>query len=380
MAITLRDIAERTGVSPSVVSTVLSGRENGTFVSKTTRQRVLDMARQLNYVPVRSGRPRGSRRLRRQHTEQFIGVWSPAGASLNLMGVTELQAVVDTLPTAAQSASDDEDTFSLGLRLITQAELPRLDTLGLAGMIVMGDSPLPRSAAIASIPTVQIGEPEHSGRDAYTYFLDSFAAGRAIGDHLWSLGHRTLAFVAPASKPRVTRHRWQGLQSIWVERGAAHSACVPAPYDTDKLAAGSLREQADQAVRKLYLPASTAPSIPSPRPVPMPTAIVCFDEAVTAYVLQSLTRLGKSVPGDVSVATFGDSPDGAEAMSPPLTTIRLPLAQMCRAALDTLLARSGAEGAETSAPAAGEADAASHERKFAGELIVRESTAPPTES
>ncbi len=44
MPVTLKDIAERTGVSPSVVSTVLSGRDNGTFVSDSTRRKVLQVA------------------------------------------------------------------------------------------------------------------------------------------------------------------------------------------------------------------------------------------------------------------------------------------------------------------------------------------------
>ena len=220
-------------------------------------------------------------------------------------------------PTPSETA-EDENTFSLGLRLISQAELPRLDTLGLAGMIVMGDSPLPRSAAIASIPTIQIGEPEHTAREAYIYFLDSFAAGRA---------HRR-SFVGPRPPhARFCRARLEAAcNPATVGRACSPSGSSaarriplawPAPYDTDKQVAGSLREQADLAVRKLYLPVASIPATPSSRPAPMPTAIVCFDEAVTAYVLQSLTRLGKSVPGDVSVVTFGDSPDGAEAMSPP---------------------------------------------------------------
>jgi DNA-binding LacI/PurR family transcriptional regulator len=343
-----------------VVSTVLSGRENGTFVSKDTRQRVLEVAKQLNYVPVRSGRPRGSRRLRRMHQEQFVGVWSPNNDRAALSAVTELHTAL--LEFAANEPTIDEGS-TLGLRLISDAELPRLDTLGLMGLVVIGDNPLPRAAAAASIPCVQLGEPEHAPRNCYCIHLDSFTAGQSIASYLWQLGHRSLAFVAPASKPKATRNRWQGMQSVWVvEHGAPHSACVPSPYDADQ--ASPIREQIDHAVQRLYV--STAQ-----RAAPAPTAVACFDETVTAYVLQALNKLGKRVPADVSVATFGDSAGGADAMSPPVTTIRLSIAVIAKAAVAELYQRSNAPE---------QADGAAEpkqETKYIGDLVVRDSCAPP---
>ena len=361
MAVTLRDIAERTGVSPSVVSTVLSGRENGTFVSKDTRRRVLEVAQQLNYVPVRTGRPRGSRRLRRMHAEQFVGVWAPASDRSALGIIAALQSALAEF-SDGESGGDD-DGLSLGLRLISEAELPRLDSLGLMGLIVIGDIGLPRAAAAANIPCVQIGEPELAARDVVSLHPDSFGAGQTLGEYLWGLGHRTMAFVAPASKPRVTRHRWQGLQSVWVERGAPHAACVPAPYDTDK--AATLREQVETAVRKLYATGGQKPS-------PSPTSIVCFDETVTAYVLQALHKLGKGVPDDVAVVTFGDTEGGAEAMAPPVTAIRFPLDALASAAVQDLYNRSDA--GENGAPPV---EGARRDVKYPGELIIRDSASAP---
>jgi DNA-binding LacI/PurR family transcriptional regulator len=365
MAVTLRDIAERTGVSPSVVSTVLSGRENGTFVSKDTKRRVLEVAQQLNYVPVRTGRPRGSRRLRRLHTEQFIGVWSPSADRSSHSMVAALQeALIELSDTYPVDDDGESDTDTLGLRLIAEAELPRLDSLGLFGLIVVGDVPLPRAAAAASIPCVQLGEPDTAGREIVAVHLDSFAAGQSIGNYLWSLGHQTLAFVAPASKPRATRNRWQGLQSVWVERGAPHTACVPAPYDTDR--ATTVREQIEHAVRKVK---SGQPSAG-----PSPTSIVCFDETVAAYTLQALSKLGLRVPGDVSVVAFGDSEGGAEAMAPPVTSIRFPVQQMVRTALQAIYSI-GEMPINGVVPTENR-----HEIKCTGQLVVRESCVAPPEA
>ncbi len=360
MPITLRDIAERTGVSPSVVSTVLSGRENGTFVSKDTRQRVLDVAQQLNYTPVRSGRPRGSRRLRRMRTEQFIGIWAPATDRPALTAISALHHAINEVSHAEPGSDDD---LILGLRLVSDAELPRLDTLGLMGIIIVGDIALPRIAATANIPTIQLGEADHATRDVTSIHLDNFPAGQAVGEYLWKLGHRTLAFVAPASKPRVTRHRWQGLQSVWVEQGAPHTACVPAPYDSDRTA--SFKDQIEQTMRKLYV---SAPQ----KPATAPTSVVCFDETVAAYVLQSLHRLGKRVPEDVSVATFGDSDGGAEAMLPAMTTVKIPLEYLAKTAIKELVARAEAAEGDSAMIAEPKQDV-----KILGSLVVRDSCAPP---
>lgn len=368
MPITLKDIADRTGVSPSVVSTVLSGRDNGTFVSKDTRQRVIEVAQQLNYSPVRPGRPRGSRRLRRQHSEQFIGVWSPDADLSALATFAELQGVLEQMDEAHQGGSDD--WISYGLRLVSDAELPRLDVLGLMGLVIIGDIPLSRHAAAATIPTIQLGEVDHPPREVSLVHLDNFAAGRSTARFLWDLGHRSLAFLAPGSKPRVTRQRWQGLHSIWVEEQAPASSCVPAPFDTKKQP--SIRDQVDATVRSLFQTGQR------------PTALVCFNETVTSYALQSLHRLGIHVPDQVSVTTFGDSPGGAEACTPPVTTIKLPVSALVKAALDELITRSDETRVLVSAGAGDKQEPRSpgpssvrSDAAHPGELVIRDSSGPP---
>ena len=189
MAVTLKDIADKTGVSPSVVSTVLSGRDNGTFVSKDTRERVLNVAQELNYTPVRSGRPRGSRRLRRQRVEQFIGVWAP---DFDPTSGVYLQALQKALAQyAADHGSTSEEEFDYGLRLLTDSDLPKLDMLGVMGLIVIGDTPLPRAAAAATTPTVFLGEADDTPKEMISVHMDNFAAGRFVGEHLWALGPST---------------------------------------------------------------------------------------------------------------------------------------------------------------------------------------------
>jgi transcriptional regulator with XRE-family HTH domain len=56
--VTIRDIAQRLGVSPATVSTALTGRRNGVFVSEETKRRVWEVAQELGY-PLERLRARG---------------------------------------------------------------------------------------------------------------------------------------------------------------------------------------------------------------------------------------------------------------------------------------------------------------------------------
>ena len=329
MPVTLKDIAEKTGVSASVVSTVLSGRDNGTFVSEGTRRKVLQVAELLHYTPVRAGRPRGSRRLRRQHTEQFIGVWdadySPGSAYL----VQNLQVALRDH--AREQGAEAEDDF--GLRLLTGDDLPRLDTLGIMGIILLSSLPLPREAATAGIPCVMVGEVDNPPREFIQVHPDNLAGGGLLGEYLWSLGHRRIALLAPQATPRVTEHRLQGLQEVWVGKGSDADNVLHLAYDTVKTLGE--RDQVRRVILTLF-----GPDAPTED---RPTALVCDDENVAAVAAQTLAEVGQRVPQHVSLAAFGDTPRQAEALTPPLTVIRPPVAALAKAAIAALYEMHDAE-------------------------------------
>ena len=320
MPVTLKDIAERTGVSASVVSTVLSGRDNGTFVSESTRQKVRQVAEMLNYTPVRSGRPRGSRRLRRQHTEQFIGIWDPEHSSSSAFLIQNLQVALREY--AQAQGAEAEDDF--GLRLLTADDLPRLDSLGIMGIISLSSALLPREAATAGIPSVMIGETDQAPREMVQVHLDGAGAARLLGDYLWGLGHRRVVLLAPGTTPRMTRERLAGLQSVWTAQGAAVEQIAHFAYDT--LRTLEEREQIRRAISVLF---------GSETPLP-PTALICHDENCAAVTAQALAGMGLAVPAAVSLAGFGDTPRLAEALTPPLTVIRLPVFKIAQSAVSAL--------------------------------------------
>jgi LacI family transcriptional regulator len=357
MAVTLKDIAERTGVSPSVVSTVLSGRDNGTFVSDSTRRKVLQVAEMLNYTPVRSGRPRGSRRLRRQRTESFIGVWDPDYSPSTAYAVQNLQAALSRH--AKEIGAEAEDDY--GLRLLIAEDLPRMDALGIMGVILLSSTPLPREAAVATIPCVMLGEVKNPPRELVQIHMDNFQAGRLLGKYLWDLGHRRIGFLAPSAQERVTGQRYQGMQSLWLENGGDMTHVLPVPYDMIKTLGE--REQVRRTVLGLFGPETSRQA--------HPTVLVCGDENVAAVVGQTLAEMGRRVPTDISLAAFTDTPRLAEALTPPLTTVRQPMALMADAAISRLYLLHDADTLEVSEP---------QDLSFPGELVVRSSCAAPAQS
>lgn len=356
MPVTLKDIAEKTGVSASVVSTVLSGRDNGTFVSESTRKKVKEMAEALRYTPVRSGRPRGSRRLRKLHTERFIGIWDPEHSSSSAFLIQNLQFALREY--AKAQGAEAEDDF--GLRLLTTEDLPRLDVIGLMGIISLSSTLLPREAATAGIPSVMIGETDHAPREMVQVHLGSVAAGRQLGDYLWGLGHRRVALLAPGAASRVTRGRLAGLQSAWTAQGADPAQVTHNSYDTLKLL--EERDQIRVTVTRSFGPETLLGH--------RPTALVCHDENCAAIAAQTLAGMGIAVPGTISLAGFGDTPRLAEALTPPLTVIRPPVMQMAQAAIAALYRLHDTE-AETDLPPI-ETDIS-----LPGRLVPRASCAAP---
>jgi LacI family transcriptional regulator len=185
-----------------------------------------------------------------------------------------------------------------------------------------------------------------------------------VGDHLWNLGHRKVAFVAPSAKSsaRVTRQRWQGLQSVWVEQSAPIEWCTPTPYD------GSpnlpLKEQVEKAIDTLVVGSKLSV-----------TALICTSESVALYTLQTLKQRGIDVPGDVSVTSFGDTSHVSDAVIPALTTVKPPVTQIATTAIAQLYALHG-ETEQKQTFMTGD-----HHRDigYPGELLVRESTGKAVE-
>ena len=97
-----------------------------------------------------------------------------------------------------------------------------------------------------------------------------------------------------------------------------------------------------------------------------PTAVFASNDDMALGVLAAAHRLGLNVPSELSVVGFDDSPTAA-LVWPPLTTVRQPVFEMARAAVEMLVAGHKADPSAV-------VDEDELHKVLAHELIVRDST------
>jgi LacI family transcriptional regulator len=174
----------------------------------------------------------------------------------------------------------------------------------------------------------------------------SHAAGAEEGmRHLLELGHRRIAAITGPAGWLATEERRRGYRGALAEAGIARDPALEVEADFQ------LEPGAEAAAWLLD------------RPEP-PTAIFAFNDAIALGTLREAAARGMRVPQDLSVLGFDDIHMAAVA-TPPLTTVRQPLAEMGRAAIAMLLRL-----------VAHEPPTAPHV-ELATRLVIRGSTAPP---
>ncbi len=306
MSATIYDVAAEAGVSISTVSLALNtpGR-----VSARTRSKVLAAVDTLGFTPKPAAVAKARRGVGR------IGVLAPhtsyPSVARRLNGIL---AAVARRPLEVVLFDQESAAESTSPLLASLPVTGRLD-----GLIVVS---LPLDAAVADrltglgLPTVLV-DVRHPGLDSV--HTDDAAGGRLVAGHLLERGHRRFAFLgeAQASDRYVspTQSRLEGYRSALAEAG--HELA-----DRDMRLVRHRSRDAFAAAGKLLN-----------RP-DRPTAVFAADDILAAGVLRAARDLGLAVPADVAVAGFDDG-EPAEVIG--LTTVRQPLEESGRAAMERLI-------------------------------------------
>src|SRR3954471_8739325 len=286
----LEDVAAAGGLSAASVSLVLRGAPGP---SAATRERVLEAAARLGYRPDRAAGPLASRRRR-------LGP-GPAGARSmlasrrsRLLGVMmdvrnsyhgELVADLDE---AAERAGYDVVLSTVTRGRDERRAVETLTDSRCEALVLLGpESPDEQLAALGrQLPVAVIGRPlDAPGIDVVRAADDDGVA--AAVDHLVGLGHTAIAYVdGGGGTIAVTRRR--GYERAMRRHGlATRSRVVP----------GDHHEEAGSRAGQLLIRSGS-----------LPTAVVTFNDRVAVGLLDTLTRAGLDVPGEVSVVGYDDSP------------------------------------------------------------------------
>lgn len=305
---TIKDVARHAGVTPSVVSRLLSG-DPTLRVRPETRHRVVASVAELGYTPNRAAQAlRGARTgalgmAMRDPTspvygEIFRGAVEEAGRADHVFVVADLDAL-----TADQPA----------LRRLTAA----IDGLVIQRDGLPGDAALTDGLLLADLPFVVVNErvePPLSG-----VALDDTRAGRIATAHLIALGHTDIATIDIGGSTSRSTDRHAG----W-EQALRHAGLAVRP---DLVAAGGAR--AETGYRAMTELLATA------RP---PTGVVVGTLVAAIGALTAIRHAGRRVPEDISVIAHHDA-WFAEHVTPPLTVVRSPLPELGRRAVRLLLDR-----------------------------------------
>ncbi|MEO8653549.1 MAG: LacI family DNA-binding transcriptional regulator [Ramlibacter sp.] len=305
-SVTIRDVAARAHASAGTVSRVLNGAPIG---KEAVRRRVEAAIHELQYVPNAQARALSSKAF---HT---IAAVIPSIRNLNF--VIFVRALQEALAREGYTLLFSAHEFDLGLEL---EEVRTFLARGLDGVVLVGQEHLPELYAVLAqrhCPYVTTWTlPREPDGDCVG--VDNFDAAARLTRYLLDLGHREFAVVA--SLPPANDRNALRLQGVKAE---LRRAGIALPDDRILEGAGSI-EEGKGAIRQLAA---------WPR---RPTVVICVNDFLAFGALLECQALGIAVPAEMSIAGFGDIQFASDTQ-PPLTTVRMPAADIGRFAAESLL-------------------------------------------
>ncbi|NLV58335.1 MAG: LacI family transcriptional regulator [Clostridiales bacterium] len=302
--VSLKDVAEHAGVSPSTVSRVLSEKP---VVNENTRIRVMDAVRFLDYKPNELAK---SLKLGRSNT---IALMVPSIQNMIFPAIT--RGVEDTAKKAGYTVilcNTDEDVEE-EKRYIT-----RLRTRFIDGFIVA--SMLPGSDHIRKLwregfPVVLTCRIYDDSIDAVG--IDNETAAFEATQYLIRGGHKKIAFALGREEIPLYRDRFAGY------RRALDSAGLP--YDEELVIRETIGTGSFYFLTQNLIKRGTRPD-----------AILASSDPKAFVVMRALHDAGLSIPDDVSVMGI-DNVETSSQIEPPLSTVAQPLYEIGALAASKLI-------------------------------------------
>ncbi|MEA5454113.1 LacI family DNA-binding transcriptional regulator [Sinomonas sp. JGH33] len=323
--VTILDVAALAGVSKSAASLALRGTG---YVNEAKRRAVLDAAAELGYRPNAAARALGARR------SGIVGLI--LDDLRNPWFVPAVEGLSDGLHSAGLRPLLGDWRLE-GAPLVERFLELRVEGIVLVGTLDGAEAALTGIAA----PVVQVGSPQAQAPGAAVVTNDDAEGARRVVRHLAALGHRRVAHLG-APGTAVGDARRVGFEDESRRLGLEHRT----------VGAGLTEEAGYRAGRALLAETDR------------PTAVFAVNDMAALGVLSAAGDLGLSVPADVSLAGYDDTPT-ARLRAVGLTSVDNASGEAGRVAAQLL--------ADQIAGAAGAGVAV----LLAPELKARSSTAPP---
>lgn len=305
----LVDVAARAGVHVSTASRVLNGREEAN-VREETRERILLAASELRY------RPNAIARGLKTSSTTTIGllVRSLGNPVMAEMARAAAARAWERGYVVVIAEDDGVVTERAWERLVDEG---RIDGLLVASASTGG--PILDFVNDSRLPYVFVDHVHPgSGRNISMREAD---AGRIAAEHLIGLGHRRLAQLSGPATFDSARRRSQAFAACALAAGCSEPLEVVTDFHADEARLGAMALLSDR---------------------PRPTGVFASSLSHVLGLMAAVRDLHLRVPDDVSVIAYDDDPL-LDVLRPPVTSIRMPLADLGRTAADALIAQISGE-------------------------------------
>jgi LacI family transcriptional regulator len=335
MGATIKDVAERAGVSTTTVSHVINGTR---FVSPELRQRILQAMEELDY------RPNVLARSLRVGESKTIGLVVPDNTNPFF---AEISRVIEDV-----GFNEGYSVFlcnSDGRVEKEQAYVRSLLSKRVDGVVFItaGGSTEPLKDLTRHDTPVVVVDREVPLSLADLVLLNNKMGGSLATRHLLDLGHRRIACITGPSMLTPSADRVRGYREAMEQAGIA--------LDPQWIVQGDFRPSGGEAGMRQLLGLSEPP-----------TAVFACNDLMAIGALHAIRAAGLRVPQDISLVGFDDIALAADLI-PPLTTIAQPIAEMGEIAVRLLLSRINGKRELTQ----------TQRHVLEPRLVQRESTAPP---
>ncbi len=295
--VTLQTVAEKAGVSASTASRALAGSGG---VSAETTERVLQIAKELGYVPRKY-----HRKTKKLQTKNVVVLSNRKHHLLNNPFYSQVVSGIESVlsehgcqlvyKTLAGDETDDPAAV--------EAQVAEQDGIILVGYEI--DRELIRSISRRQVPFVLV---DNDALDLHVNCVvnEDQAAAQRMVRHLIDLGHRRIAFLGGPAEHASLTQRYRGYLQALAEAGL--------DVDRDLVAFCSPRFRIDDGQRAAHELLTRARL--------RPTALFAANDGLAIGAVRAAQALGLDVPGDLSVAGFDDI-EAARLITPPLTTVRV---------------------------------------------------------
>lgn len=366
---TVTEVSRRAGCSIATVSRVLN---NSGPVSPKTRQLVLKVMRETQYLTTRAARRLATNPHRTgggvieiiQHRHSPMEPVSVTGRAVHIGPPTSPDTVRPLSQGSAltnafhrhilDGAIEELSCWGYRAQLRMNTDLADADLLAdlngpdRHGVMLIGEYTAGLGDFVTQClhPLVLVDLIHAGPADVIT--TDNFAGIGMAFDHVLSLGHRRIGFVGRQDSILAFAERFTAFRLKMLD--------ADLPVRTDWIYEGADGIEATSQGMKRML-----------KHTDRPTALICANDCYAMGVLRAATALGLHIPEQLSVVGFDDI-DLASMVTPPLTTVRVPMLEMGRQAVRQLMIAirrgplSRAGGCQI---------------RLQPELVLRQSAAPP---